>query len=87
MPYKRTPLSDVPLPEDLRAEAGEKIAREFSGSEADYVAKLVLDDLRRDTFIEKVDSLLIEGLDSGDPIPVTDGWWKERRAALERHRS
>ncbi len=84
---KHTPLSHVPLPEDLRAEADEKVAREFSGSEADYVAKLVLDDLRRDAFVDKVDSLLIEGLESGQPVPVTDEWWKERRAALGRRRS
>jgi hypothetical protein len=32
--------------------------------------------------IEHLNELLQEGLDSGDPIEVTDEWWNDRRQAL-----
>jgi ABC-type metal ion transport system substrate-binding protein len=36
----------------------------------------------------RVESLLVEGLDSGKSIAVTDDWWNTKRAALDLlHRS
>ena len=32
---------------------------------------------------QQVESLLIEGLDSGKSVEVTDDWWNAKRAALE----
>ena len=31
---------------------------------------------------ERLEALLLEGLNSGDPMPVTEEFWKERRSEL-----
>lgn len=28
--------------------------------------------------------MLIDGLDSGTPIPITEDWWQQKRAELEQ---
>jgi hypothetical protein len=31
-----------------------------------------------------VESLLLEGLDSGEPLEVTDDWWEQKRSFLQQ---
>jgi antitoxin ParD1/3/4 len=31
---------------------------------------------------ERIDALLLEGLDSGEPIPVTKEYWEEKKRKL-----
>ncbi len=38
--------------------------------------------LERDKANKKLESLLIEGLDSGEPIAATDDWWENKKASL-----
>lgn len=38
--------------------------------------------LERDKANKKLESLLIEGLDSGEPIAATDDWWDNKKASL-----
>ena len=32
---------------------------------------------------QRVESLLIEGLDSGESVEMTDDWWNSKRGAIE----
>lgn len=78
-PRRTIPLDTEPLtPADFKAirEADEAFAR------GDYCT---LDDLGRDANA-RLEQLLLEGVRSGPGIPVTKQWWKERYAALARHR-
>jgi hypothetical protein len=34
---------------------------------------------------QQLDQLLLEGLESGDPITVTDEWWEQKRDRLFNH--
>ncbi|MEH2364312.1 ribbon-helix-helix domain-containing protein [Nostoc sp.] len=47
----------------------------------DYIYHLILEDQKRNTQ-EKLETMLIDGLDSGAPIPITEEWWQQKRAEL-----
>lgn len=70
---------NISLPAALRQRMEEKLGRQGYGSASEYVRELIRRDLTREA-VEQVDALLLEGLDSGPPVPVTAAWWKARRA-------
>jgi len=77
---------NVSLPRPLRTQLEQKVHRLGSyGSMSEYVRELIRRDLQRDA-IAKVDALLLEGLNSGEPVPIDAQWWKDRHVELERHR-
>jgi antitoxin ParD1/3/4 len=51
---------------------------------SEYVFALILREQERLEQKERVESLLIEGLDRGAAIEVTDDWWSQKRANLAR---
>lgn len=54
----------------------------------DYIAHLILQDHERQTQQKQIEALLIEGLESGESIEVTDDWWEQKRKQLlDRHSS
>jgi antitoxin ParD1/3/4 len=50
-------------------------------SVSEYLIELARKD-HRDAARERIDSLLLEGLNSGDPIPMTEEWWEKTRQEL-----
>jgi hypothetical protein len=36
---------------------------------------------------EMLDAMLLAGFDSGEPIEVTDEWWKQQRIALQQRQA
>jgi antitoxin ParD1/3/4 len=55
---------------------------------SDYVLNIILREQERLGQQQRVESLLIEGLDSGASVEVTDDWWNSKRTALDAlHRS
>jgi CheY-like chemotaxis protein len=48
----------------------------------EYVYQLIMREQERVSQQERIESLLLEGLDSGDPIEATDNWWEHRRTNL-----
>ena len=74
---------NVSLPAPLRAELEKKLTRQSYGTASEYVRELIRKDLQREA-IAKVDEMLLEGLHSGEPIPITPQWWKQRHAALTK---
>ena len=71
---------NVSLPESLREFAEKRSAQGYS-STSEYVRELIRLDQRRSAQ-EKLESLLLEGLESGEPIVVTEDYWSTKRAAL-----
>jgi antitoxin ParD1/3/4 len=73
----------VQLSDDARSFVDEQVANgQFSSAEA-FVSSLI-DDARRRAAIERVDKLLIEGLESGPAIEVTPDWWQQKGEELSR---
>jgi antitoxin ParD1/3/4 len=61
------------------------IANGFS-TPSKYVVHLILREQERLATKEHVESLLIQGLDSGSAIEVTDDWWSQQHINLDRLR-
>jgi antitoxin ParD1/3/4 len=77
---------NVSLPDGLRAFVTERAKGRF-GSASEYIRELIREDQRRSAQ-EKLEALLIEGLESGEPIEVTPEYWASKRKQIaERHRS
>jgi antitoxin ParD1/3/4 len=53
---------------------------------SEYVLALILREQERVTQKERVESLLIEGLDSGVATEVHDDWWNQKYTNLDRLR-
>lgn len=49
---------------------------------SEYVYHLILREQERLAQQERVEALLIEGLESGELIEATDAWWSKKRAQL-----
>jgi antitoxin ParD1/3/4 len=79
----KTTTMNVSLPVALRTELEKKLKRKAYGTASEYVRELIRKDLQREA-IAQVDELLLEGLHSGEPIPVTAEWWEQRKAALTK---
>jgi antitoxin ParD1/3/4 len=72
---------NISLPETLKQYAEERVAEGSYPSTSDYIGDLIRRDrdARRRQAEARVEALLIEGLESGEPIEVTPQYWEERR--------
>lgn len=75
---------NISLPEALRLFVAERANGRF-GSASEYVRELIRAD-QRHAAGERLEALLIGGLESGAPIEAASDFWEHKRAALrERH--
>ena len=76
---------NVSLPESLRAFAEERASALYS-SASEYIRELIRRD-QKEAAKEKLEKLLLQGLESGEPIVVTQDYWEKKRQELSgRHR-
>jgi antitoxin ParD1/3/4 len=68
---------NISLPEPLRTFVETQVAEGRYPTPDEYIQQLIRDDARRQAR-EKVDALLIEGLKSGEPLPVTAAFWEAK---------
>ena len=74
---------NVSLPEELKRFAEAQTKRGYS-TPSEYVRELIREDRKRKAK-EKLDALLLAGLNSGDPIPVDAKFWTDfKQEALAR---
>jgi antitoxin ParD1/3/4 len=59
----------------------ERVTAGGYSSVSEYMRELIRADQKRNTE-ERIDALLLEGLDSGAPIPVTNEYWDEKKRKL-----
>ena len=70
------------LPEELRAYVDERVASGEYGNTSEYLRELIRRD-REEQAIARLRALVADGLDSGDPVPLTDSRVERlRRKAL-----
>ena len=75
---------NVSLPETLKDYVQERVAEGTFSNPSDYVRALIREDMRRREE-EKLDALLMEGINSGPAEPMTAKDWADIRANLEEH--
>ena len=72
---------NVALPESMKSFVQERVSEGGYSSVSEYVRELIRADQKRWTE-ERVDALLLEGLESGEPIPMTRESWEARKHKL-----
>jgi antitoxin ParD1/3/4 len=67
---------NVSLPETLKNYVEDQVNGGGYGTVSEYLRELIREDKKRKAQ-ERLESLLLEGLESGDPINVTPDFWKD----------
>ena len=72
---------NISLPDSMRTFIDDQIAQGGYSTASEYIRDLIRQ-AQKQAAQEKLDSLLIEGLESGKSIEVTDRWWQEKQQRL-----
>ena len=76
---------NISLPQSLKDYVEEQVKAAGFSTPSEYVRALVREDQKRRAE-EKLEALLFEGINSGEPIEITPEYWrKKRRQLVERH--
>jgi antitoxin ParD1/3/4 len=76
---------NISLPDSMRNFIEGKVAQGGYSTVSEYIRQLVREDQKRASQ-ERLEALLLEGLDSGSPIEAIEEWWKQKWAKLqEKH--
>jgi antitoxin ParD1/3/4 len=72
---------NIALPESMKQFVQERVSAGGYSSVSEYIRELIrADEKRRNE--ERIDALLLEGLESGEPIPVTKEYWEAKKRSL-----
>ena len=72
---------NIALPESMKSFVQERVCAGGYSSVSEYVRELIRADQKRWTE-ERIDSLLLEGIQSGQPIEVTPEYWETKKRRL-----
>ena len=72
---------NIALPESMKHFVQDRVSEGGYSSVSEYIRELIRADQKR-KIEERIDALLVEGLDSGQPIPVTPEYWDAKRRKL-----
>jgi antitoxin ParD1/3/4 len=79
----RDSMLNISLPSQISDFIERQAIADGFSTPSDYVLALILREQERLTQKERVESLLIEGLDSGVAIEITDDLWSQKRTNLD----
>lgn len=74
----------VTLPDSLTLYLQEQIASGYYSNANDYIQTLIQQDRSRKQYLE---SLILEGIASGEPAPMTSDDWNEIRQSVRKNYS
>ena len=78
---------NISLPNSLKQFVQEQVAGGGYGNVSEFIRELIRE-AQRQKARNKLEQLLLEGLESGDPIPATPEFWeKMRNELIERHQT
>lgn len=82
---------NISLPDEMKAFVEEQAAQNGFGTVSEYVRAMIREAQERNAKRERLDALLLEGLDSGVGTPLTRSDWEHirqegRKLAEERKR-
>lgn len=72
---------NVSLPESLSDFIKEQVTKGGYSNASEYISYLIRQAQER-AAQERLEMLLLEGIDSGKPIEVNDEWWEQKRLQL-----
>jgi antitoxin ParD1/3/4 len=72
---------NIALPESMKHFVQARVTEGGYSSVSEYVRELIRADQKRKVE-ERIDTLLLEGVESGQPIPVTEAYWDEKKRKL-----
>ena len=72
---------NISLPSSLKEFVETQVQESGFSTPSEYIRNLVRDDQKRRTE-EKLEALLLEGLNSGEPIEITPEYWEKKRTQL-----
>ncbi|MBW4667757.1 MAG: type II toxin-antitoxin system ParD family antitoxin [Cyanomargarita calcarea GSE-NOS-MK-12-04C] len=72
---------DISLPEQIQAFVDEQVSTGGYSNASEYIQHLLIQEQER-IAKKRVEMLLVEGLESGEPIEVTPEWWEQKRFQL-----
>ncbi|NJK67932.1 MAG: type II toxin-antitoxin system ParD family antitoxin [Microcoleus sp. SU_5_3] len=72
---------NISLPESMRDFISEQVAKGGYSTTSEYIRHLIRQELER-VAKAQLETLLLEGLDSGESIEITDEWWEQKRTEL-----
>jgi antitoxin ParD1/3/4 len=70
-----TPLN-ISLPDTIQSFVEQQVAKGGYSNVSEYILHLILQEQAK---AARVEALLLEGLDSGERVEVTDDWWEQKR--------
>jgi antitoxin ParD1/3/4 len=82
-PVEEVPMAslNISLPDPMRVWVEQKVARGGYGTVSELVRELIREAQKREAQ-ERLETLLLEGLDSGPSIETTDEYWQSLRARV-----
>jgi len=72
-------ILNISLPELIQAFVAQQVDKGGYGTVNEYILDLLCQEKVK---AEQIESLLLEGLDSGEPLEVTDDWWEHKRSSF-----
>ncbi len=72
---------NIALPESMKHFVQERVTEGGYSSVSEYIRELIRADQKRNAEA-RIDTLLLEGLDSGKPVAVTPEYWEEKKRRL-----
>lgn len=77
---------NISLPGSLKEYVEKQVAEGGYSTPSEYLRELLRQD-QKQRAAEKLEALLLEGLDSGKPIEITPEYWERKRSQLiARHK-
>ncbi|WP_416674097.1 ribbon-helix-helix domain-containing protein [Egbenema bharatensis] len=75
-------MLNISLPDQVQTFVEEQAIAAGFDSANEYVYHLIVREQERIAQQEHIKSLLLEGLESGEPVEATDDWWEQKRTQL-----
>ncbi len=75
-------MLNIGLPKDIEVLLHQQAANAGYKTVSEYLTDLIMREQERLSQQARIEALLIEGLDSGEPIEATDDWWDQKRSSL-----
>ena len=75
-------MLNIGLQKDIEVLLHQQAANAGYETVSEYLADLIMREQERLSQQGRVEALLLQGLDSGEPIEATDDWWDQKRSSL-----
>ncbi len=74
---------NISLPDPLKDFVDNQVREQGYSTSSEYIRELIRNDqIRRAE--QRLTALILEGLESGPPIPADENYWSNKRAALQQ---